>query len=643
MVQNWLGHGAKPQWKNGPPRPFNHGVSLRRGDLVGNQAEFLAHETERAVSVGAWEDAVSDKYVSKCFLVPKPGGKWRLVMDFRWLNSHCIEKSCRFETLKTLSRLAKKGDWMFSFDLQDGYHTIGIAPEDRKYFTFNLNGRLLQASALPFGRNASPYIFVKTMKILVQALRSPTAHTESEMLKAMNSSRSSSELGNPFPHLSQSGGKRSRKVRGLKVLPYMDDFLVMCRTRDEALKARVRVQQVLELLGLQRNEKKGHWDVTQRLEHLGMLVDSKRGLFQVTPARMMKIRKQAVEMTCLAKRQGRLVTARQLARFTGLAQCVYLAVPPARHYLREMHECLKTKTTWGSRVRLSKLALRDLQWWIDMPVKWNGRAIWRSPTTATLHSDACLRGWGGVLNNTTPARGFWNHHERKCHITELELQAVHNVVQSFLPHLRDRHVFLHEDNMAVVHMLVHYTSKSPSIMRRLRHLWLLLDLHNITLKAEYIRSEANVWADALSRELDTEDWRLNPEVFAELDRDFGPHTIDRFASVTSAQLPRYNSRWRDPFTEGVDSLSLDWRGENNYVNPPWTLLPQLAQKLVENPVPCTIVCPFWTGAPWYQQLRDLASEVRVYPPRYNFFLPSRLGASAPVGPAGWSTAVLRVD
>ena len=28
--------------------------------------------------------------------------------------------------------------WMFSFDLQDGYHAIGIAPEDRKYFTFNL-------------------------------------------------------------------------------------------------------------------------------------------------------------------------------------------------------------------------------------------------------------------------------------------------------------------------------------------------------------------------------------------------------------------------------------------------------------------------------------------------------------------------
>ena len=161
----------------------------------------------------------------------------------------------------------------------------------------------------------------------------------------------------------------------------------------------------------------------------------------------------------------------------------------------------------------------------------------------------------------------------------------------------------------MVHMLVHYSSRSPHIMRRLRALFLLLDLNNISLTVEYIRSEANVWADQLSRELDTEDWRLNPAVFLALEKEFGPHTVDRFASVTSAQLARYNSRWRDPYSEGVDSLHLDWRGENNYVNPPWTLLPQVAQKLSETPVPCTVVCPYWVGAPWFQQLHALATHL----------------------------------
>ena len=130
--------------------------------------------------------------------------------------------------------------------------------------------------------------------------------------------------------------------------------------------------------------------------------------------------------------------------------------------------------------------------------------------------------------------------------------------------------------MGLVHMLVHYSSRVPSIMRRLRELWLLLDVNEIELSVLYTRSEANVWADALSRERDTEEWMLNPDVFDLLQSKFGPRTVDRFASMLTAQLPRYNSRWQDPRCEAVDSLSLDWRGENNYCNPPWTLLAQVA-------------------------------------------------------------------
>jgi hypothetical protein len=184
-------------------------------DLVLNQSEFLAKETTRALAVGAWEPATCDKYVSKVFLVPKPGNKWRLVMDFRWLNSHCVDHTCRFETLKTLNRLAKKGDYMFSFDLQDGYHAIGIAPEDRKYFTFNLNGRLLQASALPFGWNASPYVFVKTMKVLVQTLRSPTGALDQNSLKEFGSSPGNvgGRGAARFSHLKRQGGKTCGKTR----------------------------------------------------------------------------------------------------------------------------------------------------------------------------------------------------------------------------------------------------------------------------------------------------------------------------------------------------------------------------------------------------------------------------------------------
>eukprot|EP00873_Tetraselmis_striata_P007758 jgi/Tetstr1/428022/TSEL_000167.t1 len=58
----------------------------------------------------------------------------------------------------------------------------------------------------------------------------------------------------------------------------------------------------------------------------------------------------------------------------------------------------------------------------------------------------------------------------------------------------------------------------------------------------YIRYPANVWADYwLSKHLDSDDWQLDPDLFAEMDSRFRPHSIDRFASALNAMLPRYNA------------------------------------------------------------------------------------------------------
>jgi hypothetical protein len=62
-----------------------------------------------------------------------------------------------------------------------------------------------------------------------------------------------------------------------------------------------------------------------------------------------------------------------------------------------------------------------------------------------------------------------------------------------------------------------------------------------------------MWAHTLSREMDTKDWQLNPRLFAHLQERWGPHTIDRFASMLNTHLPRFNARWRDPQCEDVDS------------------------------------------------------------------------------------------
>eukprot|EP00873_Tetraselmis_striata_P016891 jgi/Tetstr1/437155/TSEL_025915.t1 len=74
--------------------------------------------------------------------------------------------------------LTAKGDYMFSFDLQDGFYTMSIAPSDRDYFTVNIRGTLFRLCGLPMGWSFNPYYFTTSngapaTMTFVKHLRSP--------------------------------------------------------------------------------------------------------------------------------------------------------------------------------------------------------------------------------------------------------------------------------------------------------------------------------------------------------------------------------------------------------------------------------------------------------------------------------------
>eukprot|EP00873_Tetraselmis_striata_P042025 jgi/Tetstr1/462289/TSEL_007307.t1 len=119
-----------------------------------------------------------------------------------------------------------------------------------------------------------------------------------------------------------------------------------------------------------------------------------------------------------------------------------------------------------------------------------------------------------------------------------------------------------------------------------RKLWELLDTNGIRVRARYIRSTANVWADRLSREADRDNGQLDTRVFAYMSGLWGPHSVDRFATMGNAQLPGYNSKSRDPDSESmgcVHLLDARWLADEkklvNWRNPPKHLLHDLVRKL----------------------------------------------------------------
>jgi hypothetical protein len=183
---------------------------------------------------------------------------------------------------------------------------------------------------------------------------------------------------------------------------------------------------------------------------------------------------------------------------------LYLAIAPARFFLRELHNVLATRNGWGGRVRLTHQLRRDLEWWRTVPNQNSGRSIYKPIETAYIHADSNDYEWGAVLNDDSnyQARSFWSSTDRLQHITWKELRAVRHVVESFLPQLKGRQFLLHEDNTAVVAALSKLIYRSPVMMTELRRLWYLLDTNDIHIRPRYIRSAGNVWADTLSRELD---------------------------------------------------------------------------------------------------------------------------------------------
>jgi hypothetical protein len=479
------------------------------------------------------------------------------------------------------------------------------------------------------GWSLSPYVFQKLTDVFVNKLRDPD----------------SAESTGKTSKSKKRWIRRRRRLSGARLLPFVDDFALFAKSFDAAMELKEVTFSLLGDLGLNIHPTKGYHTAVQVGDHLGMTLDLEKSEFRAPQAKLKSIAALAKELLVRSSKNKRWVPVKSLASLAGKAQFLHLAIPVARFYLRELHDIVKSAESWTGTVRVSKQLKRDLEWWQKVPTKHNGSPIFKAVETAYLHCDSSGYGWGAVLNDCVEARGFWSGSDKEQHITFKELKAVRCAVESFLPELKGRRLLLHEDNQSVVGVLTHLTSRSPAMMSELRKLFLLTDENDIRIRTQYIRSAANIWADKLSRETDTSDWQLHPRVFRHLEKEFGRHTVDRFASRENRQLPRYNAKWRDGTAEAVDSLHLPdhvWKQEVNWCNPPWSLLDDLAAKLRQSGAAATVIAPKWPRFPWYQQLAEMASETVEMPPARNLFSPQRQEGHAGVGPSAWSVVAFKI-
>ena len=534
------------------------------------EKRFLEAELLSLQKRGVIEKVISQPHcVSPIKVVPKKNSKFRLICDLRYVNAHCAVQHFSSEGVSVLPEVMRNGELAVTVDLKDGFYHFPVHAEYRTFLGFQYGGSWFVWCVLPFGMVASPYYFHKCIRAVIEHLR---------------------------------GSKN------LCVMAYVDDFLLTSTKSAMSRDLKVFLD-TLEMLGLCVNWQKSCLTPSETVSYLGFDIHCARHndlpLITVPKSKVSKLKQ---DIARVLKRPT--VSARLLARVAGRCISMMAAVFPAKLKLRNVYRMLNSRRTWDEAMSWSAEAREDLAWWITSLDGWNGRLL-VPPATCDLQlsTDASGTGWGATLSAPVgqTASGFWGPEVSAETSNFRELLAVYLALLSFKRLLYGKTVEILSDNVTVVALINRLGASQPRLDAIAQNIWAFAFQHQIMLVAHHISGYLNVQPDELSRIPLRHEWTLHLSVFRQLERMFGPHTVDRFASLATALMPVYNSRFLDPCTSGIDALGQsDWRQHNNYVNPPFRLISRVLDVIEAQRAQATLIAPLWPGQPWMGRLRRLS-------------------------------------
>ena len=511
---------------------------------------------------------------STYFLVPKKTGGHRAVLNLKYLNSFIREElTFKMLTTKSLLELVRPGDWATSLDLKDAFFHVPVLQSHRKYLRFHFKGQSYQYNVMPFGYTLAPLVFTRLLEKALVPLRR----------------------------------------EGNRIYAYIDDLLNLGGTPQEVRNITLSLAHHLLALGFSINWEKSAPDPTQRPVYLGVQLDTSLMKATLSEARRINLMHLLHRFRTIPGHSyhecqvmvGHLVSATHL-------------IPLGMLYARPIMR-------WFSRLRMHPR--RDKGKHIVVPPRlhphmnqWlyalgNGLSVPMGPPPqnyATVFTDACPEGWGGVYR-TFSVRGKWVVGEKR-HINLLELRTVLLVLKHFVWAVQGRHVLIRSDNKtAVAHINKQGGIHSVALMDQSRELWLWAHQHLLSLRALYIKGVENKGADLLSRGGPREaDWQLNPVLAHQLWVRFGKPAVDLFASRENTQCRTWYSLTRETYPcLGVDALSAEhWPRGLLYAFPPQSLILPLLERVRREKRALILVAPDSPKAWWYPRMKDM----QVSPP-----------------------------
>ena len=256
-------------------------------------------------------------------------------------------------TLKQVRLLLPAEAWTVSLDLKDGFYHLMVSKKFRPYLGFCYKGQKWRFRAMPFGLNTAPLIFTKIMSFSILCLTK----------------------------------------EGIWALPYLDDILIIAKTRLECLQKVQKAVQILEKLGWIINTEKSRLIPQQVFNWLGVHYNLLNHTVQNTVETHSQFLTQLRELLT-----QRTTTKRHIMRLQGLANWLGQVNPLARLFLSRTKPLLshlkrvKLDTELQVNNRMKSLMAK----WLTLTR--NPQRLGLPKTTCTVLTDASKTGWGFTIN-----------------------------------------------------------------------------------------------------------------------------------------------------------------------------------------------------------------------------------------------------
>ncbi|KAL0150698.1 hypothetical protein M9458_054002 [Cirrhinus mrigala] len=535
----WLIRTAPAQVQG---HPFHFCADMDASVLRAEIAVLLAKDAIEPVPPAEMKSGFYSPY----FIVPKKSGGLRPILDLRVLNRSLLRLPFKMLTSKRILSCVRHQDWFAAIDLKDAYFHVSILPRHRPFLRFAFEGRAYQYKVLPFGLSLSPRVFTKVAE----------------------------------------GALNPLWRKGIRILNYLDDWLIMAHSRDLLCEHRDLVLQHLSHLGLRVNREKSKLSPVQRISFLGMELDSVNMTACLTNERTQSV------LSCLRSfRHKTAVPLKTFQRLLGHMAAAAAVTPLGLLHMRPLQRWLHDRVprwAWHRgtlRIGVSPQCRRLFSPWSDPAFLRAGVPLGQVSRHVVVYTDASTTGWGAVCNGQA-ASGSWTGPRLLWHINCLELLAVLLALRRFLPMLRHKHVLVRTDNTATVAYINRQGGLRSRRMSQLaRHLLLWSQKRLKSLRAVHIPGELNRAADQLSRQpTHPGEWRLHPQTVQLIWSRFGEAQIDLFASPESSHCQLYYSLSEAPL--GRDALAHSWPPGPN-------LLAQTLCKIREDGEQVLLVAPYW--------------------------------------------------